>query len=168
MKFGQTLFDDGLEIGADAVQNAVKNTALLVRQATAGHFHGLGDLFAHKPGSGAAGLGQFEQGTVGGVVGQLPDDQTALFQLAQSTGNGGLVLISQLAQLRGSDALGAADHGDQILGMGALQAVFVHLVPLDPLDVVIDLGNGKGKFFKTSQHSIHPNISKVEMSTSIL
>ena len=82
MKFGQAVFCDGLKIGADAVQDAVKQLAFLIRQAAAGNFHGLGDLFAHKPGCCAACLGQFEQGAVGGVIGQLPDHQTALFQLA--------------------------------------------------------------------------------------
>ena len=44
MKFGQTVFGDGLKVGTDAVQDAVKKGALLVRQAATGQIYGLGDL----------------------------------------------------------------------------------------------------------------------------
>ena len=50
-------------------------------------------------------------------------------------------------------------HGDEVLGMGALQTVIDHHIPLDLLDVTADTGNGRNKGFKTVYHitaSRHP------------
>ena len=99
------ILSDGLKTYADGRKAAVKCRSFVLRKGTADRIKDGAD-FLRDPFAGLLTFfGQAQRASVPFGPFRIPDDKSVTFKMLQRTGNGRLVLLAVLAQLRRSHAI---------------------------------------------------------------
>ena len=134
-----------MEIPGDPPQNLIKHFPLVILKPIACQFHGHLSPPAHSLRGPVSVLRQAKHCPVAAAAFLDPGNQPGLLHFCQGSGNGSLIFFAELAQAGSGDSIRMTPHGNQALGMGALQAKLCHLHSFDPLNIPVDTGNGRGK-----------------------
>ena len=97
-------------------------------------------------------LGQRQHGAITLAIVTGAGQHANLFQFADRSGNGRLILIAVAAHLCCGNTFRKADHGQQALGMGTFQAEFFHFNSFNFLNTPVNGERRITKHFKSLNH----------------